>query len=115
MQVMAVEELGAQRLVHGLTGGEKITTTLPSPRAATAGVSDSPAATAPRSTGICCAPRINAPSTGTRKTPSLVRKYGGNPLVHKNWVNVAGSSRVTWLATTRKPRSVGRCSTPAHW
>jgi sn-glycerol 3-phosphate transport system ATP-binding protein len=30
MQVMAVEELGAQRLVHGLTGGEKITTTLPS-------------------------------------------------------------------------------------
>ena len=30
MQVMAVEELGAQRLVHGMTGGEKITIATPS-------------------------------------------------------------------------------------
>ncbi|WP_410218694.1 sn-glycerol-3-phosphate import ATP-binding protein UgpC [Paracoccus sp. (in: a-proteobacteria)] len=30
MQVSAVEELGAQRLVHGQTGGERITITLPS-------------------------------------------------------------------------------------
>ncbi|MDB6175946.1 sn-glycerol-3-phosphate import ATP-binding protein UgpC [Paracoccus sp. Z330] len=30
MDVLAVEELGAQRLVHGQTGGEKLTITLPS-------------------------------------------------------------------------------------
>ncbi|MDO5646882.1 sn-glycerol-3-phosphate import ATP-binding protein UgpC [Paracoccus sp. (in: a-proteobacteria)] len=30
MQVTAVEELGAQRLVHGTTGGERLTITLPS-------------------------------------------------------------------------------------
>ena len=30
MQVQAIEELGAQRLVHGLTGGETLTVTMPS-------------------------------------------------------------------------------------
>ncbi|WEF23570.1 sn-glycerol-3-phosphate import ATP-binding protein UgpC [Paracoccus sp. S3-43] len=30
MEVLAVEELGAQRLVHGQTGGERLTVTLPS-------------------------------------------------------------------------------------
>ena len=30
MDVLAVEELGAQRLVHGQTGGEKLTIALPS-------------------------------------------------------------------------------------